>query len=67
VDDVISTGGTMKAVIQALKLACAEICDVVAIIERGEGAPELRATGVAIKTLVSVDVGASGVAIKSVT
>jgi len=42
VDDVISTGGTIKAVIQALKLAGALMCDVVAIIERGEGAQDLR-------------------------
>ena len=66
VDDVISTGGTMKAVIQALKIAGAEICDIVTVIERGEGASSLRAAGHDIKTLVSVDVDAEGVVVKSV-
>lgn len=66
VDDVISTGGTMKAVIQALELAGAEISDTIVIIERGEGASDLRAAGNPVKTLVSVDVDAQGVTIKSV-
>jgi len=64
VDDVISTGGTMKAVIQALKLAFAVIYDTVAIIERGEGASDLRAAGNSLKTLVAVDVDSKGVEIQ---
>jgi len=64
VDDVISTGGTMKAVIQALKLAGAVIYDTIAIIERGEGASDLRAAGNSLKTLVSVDVDSEGVEIQ---
>ncbi|NIA11415.1 MAG: adenine phosphoribosyltransferase [Nitrospiraceae bacterium] len=66
VDDVISTGGTMKAVVQALELAGAEICDIIAVIERGEGVSDLHTAGYDAKTLVSVDVGAEGVIIKSV-
>lgn len=66
VDDVISTGGTMKAVIWALELAGAEICDIVTVIERGEGASDLHTAGHDVKTLVSVDVDAEGVVIKSV-
>ncbi|HIE32273.1 MAG TPA: purine phosphoribosyltransferase family protein [Methanosarcinales archaeon] len=65
VDDVISTGGTMKAVIQALEIAGAEIRDIIIVIERGEGASSLRAAGHDIKTLVSVDVDAEGVMVKS--
>ena len=66
VDDVISTGGTMKAVVQALELAGALICDIVTVIERGEGVSDLHAAGHDVKTLVSVDVDAEGVVIKSV-
>lgn len=66
VDDVISTGGTMKAVIRALEIAGAEICDIAIVIERGEGAQPLRAAGHDVKTLVLVDVDADGVVVKSV-
>jgi len=66
VDDVISTGGTMKAVIQALEIAGALVSDIVAVIERGEGVASLRAAGHDVKTLVSVDSSAEGVTIKSV-
>jgi adenine phosphoribosyltransferase len=65
VDDVISTGGTMKAVSLALELAGAEVADIVVVIERGEGAAALRAAGRDVKTLVSVEAGAEGVTIKS--
>jgi adenine phosphoribosyltransferase len=65
VDDVISTGGTMKAVSLALELAGAEVSDIVVVIERGEGAAELRASGRDVKTLISVDADAGGVTIKS--
>ena len=65
VDDVISTGGTMKAVSLALELAGAEVSDIVVVIERGEGAEALRAAGRDVKTLVTVEAGAEGVMIKS--
>jgi adenine phosphoribosyltransferase len=55
----------MKAVSLALELAGAEVSDIVVVIERGEGAEALRATGLDVKTLVSVDAGAGGVTIKS--
>ena len=66
VDDVISTGGTMKAVVQALEIAGAEVSDIVVVIERGEGRGSLHAAGHDVKALVSVDASAQGVTIKSV-
>lgn len=56
VDDVISTGGTLLATLQSLKTAGAVVRDVVAVIERGEGAKRLRAEGYDIKTMVKVEV-----------
>jgi adenine phosphoribosyltransferase len=57
VDDVISTGGTMIAIINALKRAGAEIKDIVCVIERGEGKKIVEEeTGYKIKTLVKLDV-----------
>ena len=65
VDDVISTGGTMIATIRALEKAGAEIKDIVAVIERGDGAEKVRKTGYDIKTLVKIDVDENGVRILS--
>ncbi|HIQ32953.1 MAG TPA: purine phosphoribosyltransferase family protein [Methanothermococcus okinawensis] len=57
VDDVISTGGTMVAMIKALERAGAEIKDIVCVIERGRGREEVKKkTGYDVKTLVKVDV-----------
>jgi len=57
VDDVISTGGTMVAMIKALERAGAEIKDIVCVIERGRGKEEVKEkTGYDVKTLVKVDV-----------
>ncbi|MDK2790368.1 MAG: adenine phosphoribosyltransferase [Methanothermococcus sp.] len=56
-DDVISTGGTLIAIIKALEKAGAEIKDIVCIIDRGEGKKEVEEkTGYKIKTLVKIDV-----------
>jgi adenine phosphoribosyltransferase len=65
VDDVVSTGGTMIATIQALEKAGAIIQDIVAVIERGDGAEKVRAEGYDIKTLVKIDVDENGVKILS--
>ena len=54
VDDVISTGGTLLAILESLKLAGAEVKDVVIVVERGEGAERLRAKGYDLKTMVRV-------------
>lgn len=56
VDDVISTGGTAHATLQALKVAGAEVKDMVVVIQRGDGVERLRAMGYDIKTMVSVEV-----------
>ncbi len=61
VDDVVSTGGTLKAVLPALEEAGAEIVDVLVAICRG-GAEEVEEeTGHRVKYLVKVEVGPDGV------
>jgi adenine phosphoribosyltransferase len=57
VDDVLSTGGTMVAVLKALKNLGAEIIDIMAVIEKGNGKEIVeRKTGFKVKTLVRVDI-----------
>jgi adenine phosphoribosyltransferase len=56
VDDVVSTGGTLLAVLQSLQVAGAVVKDVVAVIQRGDGAMRLVAEGYGIKTMVRVEV-----------
>jgi adenine phosphoribosyltransferase len=56
VDDVISTGGTLLAVLKSLKMAGAIVKDVVVVIRRGEGVEKLRDEGYFVKTMVDVDV-----------
>lgn len=56
VDDVISTGGTLLATLKSLKIAGAEVSDVVTVIERGDGVKRLRAEGYDVKTMVQVEV-----------
>ncbi|WP_406656358.1 hypoxanthine/guanine phosphoribosyltransferase [Methanolobus sp. ZRKC2] len=64
VDDVISTGGTLVPLIGALEDIGAEVCDTVVVIERGEGASEMREMGFDIKTLVRISVDNNGVSIE---
>jgi adenine phosphoribosyltransferase len=54
-DDVLSTGGTLAAVTQALEHVGADIVDVVAVIKK-EGPNELDDTDYDPKTLINVDV-----------
>ena len=61
VDDVISTGGTLRATIRALELAGAEIGDIIVVIERGEGRKQVEELGYSLKTLVRIDVDERGV------
>lgn len=56
VDDVISTGGTLQATLDSLKMAGAEVMDTVIVVERGDGAEKLRAKGYDLKTMVRVKV-----------
>ena len=57
IDSVISTGGTMIAALNGLKKVDADIKDVIAVIERGDGVKRVKKeTGFDVKTLVKVDV-----------
>ncbi len=56
-DDVISTGGTLRAIIRAFQGMGVEVVDVIVVIEKGEGRAKLeRELGIRIKALVKVDV-----------
>ena len=61
VDDVISTGGTLLAVLQSLKVAGAIVKDIIVVVRRGDGVERLRAEGYHVKTMVDVEVGESRV------
>ncbi len=54
-DDVLSTGGTMKGILDALSHIGAEVVDVVAVIKKA-GPNQLDDTGYSVKTLINVDV-----------
>lgn len=56
VDDVISTGGTLLATLESLKVAGASVSDIVVVIKRGDGSDKLKAKGYDVKTMVEVDV-----------
>jgi adenine phosphoribosyltransferase len=57
VDDVISTGGTLIAVLNCLLDMGVDIVDVIVVIEKGDNKQQVeQQTGVEITTLVKVDV-----------
>jgi adenine phosphoribosyltransferase len=57
IDDVVSTGGTMIAVLNALKQMDVEIVDVMVVIEKGNGKDIVkRETGFTVKSLVKVNI-----------
>jgi adenine phosphoribosyltransferase len=57
VDSVVSTGGTLSALIKALREAGAEIVDVVVIVEKGDGRQSVeKETGIKVKTMVRVEI-----------
>ena len=57
VDDVISTGGSLKAVVQAVRQIGAVVHDVVIVFEKTRRKKELeQELGIKIKTLLGVDV-----------
>ena len=41
-DDVLSTGGTLEAVVEGVRRAKAEVTDIVAVVEKGGGLARLR-------------------------
>lgn len=57
IDDVVSTGGTMIAVLNALKQMEVEIVDVMVVIEKGNGKDIVkRETGFTVKSLIKVNI-----------
>jgi len=57
VDDVLSTGGTLRAVVQVLRKAGANLVDVVIVFEKTEKKREMeQELGITIKTLMRVAV-----------
>ena len=57
VDDVISTGGTLTAIVKALRQIGAEVTDVLIVFEKTrEKARTEKELGLTIKTLLSVEV-----------
>lgn len=64
VDSVISTGGTMRAMIRGLRKIGAEIVDILIAVDKGEGKEQLeRELGIKIKTLVKIEVAKTKVII----
>ena len=55
-DDVLSTGGTMRAIIDALEHIGADVADVVVVIKKVGGEEILAEIDHEIKTLINVDV-----------
>ena len=56
IDDVLSTGGTLKAVTEALEHIGADVVDVVAVIKKVGGGNALEGSDYQVKTLINVDV-----------
>ncbi len=55
-DDVLSTGGTLAAVLEALDGIGAEVVDTVAVIKKVGGENAVADAGYHVKTLINVDV-----------
>ncbi len=56
-DDVLSTGGTLGTLIEALQGIGAQVVDVLVVVEKGDGKRELESRlGLRIKTLIKVEV-----------
>jgi adenine phosphoribosyltransferase len=66
VDDVISTGGTLVALMSALEGVGATVTDTIVVIERGDGVSRLKEMGIDVKTLVRIDVTEEGVSIEDI-
>lgn len=57
VDDVLSTGGTLRAIVTTLKKMGVVVKDVIVVVEKGNVKPALEMElGLTIKTLVKVEV-----------
>jgi adenine phosphoribosyltransferase len=57
IDDVLSTGGTLRPILLALKRAGAQIAEVLVAVEKGSAGEKLeREFGVPVRALVKVEV-----------
>lgn len=66
IDDVVSTGGTMISLLNALKDIGVEVKSVVPVIEKGEGKEIVeKETGIELTTIVKLDVIDGKVVIES--
>ena len=56
-DDVLSTGGTLEAVIEGVRRSKAEVSDIVAVVEKGDGLRRLQAKypDIRIQSLVRLE------------
>lgn len=64
VDDVLSTGGTLKAIVDALREIGVKIVDIVIAIDKGKKSEIEKEIGMMIKTLASVDIVDGKVVVK---
>jgi adenine phosphoribosyltransferase len=56
-DDVLSTGGTLKAVIEGVRRAGAQVAEIVTVVEKGGGMKRLQEDypGIRIQSLVRLE------------
>ena len=56
-DDVVSTGGTLRAVVKALKVAGVDVRDIIVVVQKTDKLEELeKDIGQKVRTLVSIEV-----------
>lgn len=63
VDDVLSTGGTLRAVIEGVKATGATIAHILVVVEKGPGLKQLQADypGITIQSLVRLEMDGADV------
>ena len=63
VDDVLSTGGTLRAVIEGVKATGATIVHILVVVEKGPGLKQLQADypGITIQSLVRLEMNGADV------
>ena len=63
VDDVLSTGGTLRAVIEGVKATGATIAHILVVVEKGPGLKQLQADypGITIQSLVRLELNGADV------
>jgi adenine phosphoribosyltransferase len=56
-DDVVSTGGTLRAIVKALKTEGVDVREIIVVVQKTDKLEELeKAIGQKIRTLVSIEV-----------